>query len=269
MPTLRLYQIDAFTRRLFGGNPAAVCPLEDWPDDETLQAIAMENNLSETAFVSTAGATSPGAFRLRWFTPRKEISLCGHATLASAFVLFRELGYREAVARFETMSGELRVRREDDGLLVMDFPARGLEPAPELRAAVRDALGAAAVEVFRVAPGRNVVAVFEDEAAVRAVRPDFARVAALPGAIGLTAPGATSDCASRYFHPNAGVPEDPVTGSIHCALVPYWAARLGKSRIHARQVSPRGGELFCEDQGARVIIAGYAVKYMEGAITLG
>jgi PhzF family phenazine biosynthesis protein len=271
MPTFRLYQIDAFTRRLFGGNPAAVCPLEHWPDDATLQAIAMENNLSETAFFSTAGAAAPGAFRLRWFTPRKEISLCGHATLASAFVLFRELGYREAVARFETMSGELRVRREeggpDDGRLVMDFPARGLEPAPELLAAVRDALGAAAVEVFRVTPGRNLVALFGDEAAVRGVRPDFARVAALPGALGITAPGETSDCASRYFHPNAGVPEDPVTGSIHCALVPYWAARLGKTRIHARQVSGRGGELFCEDQGARVQIAGYAVKYLEGAIT--
>jgi predicted PhzF superfamily epimerase YddE/YHI9 len=165
------------------------------------------------------------------------------------------------------MSGELRVRRDGE-LLVMDFPARGLEPVPELASALGEALGAAPVEVFGVTPGRNLVALFEDEATVRAVRPDFGLVAALPGAVGITAPGETSDCASRYFHPNAGVPEDPVTGSIHCALVPYWSSRLGKRRIHARQVSPRGGELFCEDRGARVIIAGYAVKYMEGTITL-
>jgi PhzF family phenazine biosynthesis protein len=263
MLTLRLYQVDAFTRRVFGGNPAAVCPLEGWPDDGTLQAIASENNLSETAFFSPEG----DAFRLRWFAPRKEVSLCGHATLASAFVLFAELGYREEVVRFQTMSGELRVRRDGE-LLAMDFPAKRLEPAPDRAAALLDALHVAPSQVFAVVPGSTVVALYEDEETVRSIRPDFSRLAGLPGAVAITAPGRDSDCASRFFYPAAGLPEDPVTGSIHCSLVPYWAARLGKKAIHARQVSPRGGELFCEDRGERVIIAGHAVKYMEGTIAL-
>ncbi len=271
MATLPIYHVDAFTRRLFGGNPAAVCPLQSWPDDATLQAIAAENNLSETAFFAREkadpGAPGGAAFRLRWFAPRKEMSLCGHATLASAFVLFTELGYGEPEVRFETLSGELRVCRDGERL-AMDFPAKRLEPAPDMARALREALGSAPVEVFRVTPGRTLVALYDDEETVRAIRPDFARVAELPGALGITARGRDADCASRFFHPAVGVPEDPVTGSLHCALVPYWAARLGKKQIHARQVSPRAGELFCEDQGARVIIAGYAVKYMEGTITL-
>jgi PhzF family phenazine biosynthesis protein len=266
MPTLRIYQVDAFTRRLFGGNPAAVCPLESWPDDATLQAVAMENNLSETAFFAPEDASGK-VFRLRWFAPRKEMSLCGHATLASAFVLFTELGYAEPEVRFETLSGELRVRRDGERL-AMDFPAKGLEPAPDMAGMVADALGCAPADVFRVTTGRGFVALYEDEAAVRDARPHFARLAELPGSVGITAPGVDSDCASRFFHPAAGVPEDPVTGSLHCALVPFWAARRGKPQIYARQVSARGGELFCEDRGARVGIAGYAVKYMEGAITL-
>jgi PhzF family phenazine biosynthesis protein len=206
-------------------------------------------------------------FRLRWFAPRKEMSLCGHATLASAFVLFTELGYAEPEVRFETLSGELRVRRDGERL-AMDFPAKGMERAPDMAGALSEALGRAPAEVFRVTPGRGFVALYEDEQTVRDARPDFARVTELPGSVGITAPGRESDCASRFFHPAAGVPEDPVTGSLHCALVPFWAARLGKKQIYARQVSARGGELFCEDRGARVGIAGYAVKYMEGAITL-
>ncbi|MGE5602551.1 MAG: PhzF family phenazine biosynthesis protein [Nitrososphaerales archaeon] len=267
MLILRLYQIDAFTRQVFGGNPAAVCPLEAWPDDGTLQAIASENNLSETAFFSPEGGPGGRSFRLRWFAPRKEVSLCGHATLASAFVLFNELGYREEVVRFETMSGELRVRRDGE-LLGMDFPAKQLEPALDRAAALLDALHVAPSQVFAVVPGRTLVAVYEDEETVRLIRPDFNRLAELSGPVAITAPGRDSDCASRFFYPAAGLPEDPVTGSVHCSLVPYWAARLGKKSIHARQVSPRGGELFCEDLGERVIIAGHAVKYMEGTTAL-
>ncbi len=263
MPTLRLYQVDAFTRRLFGGNPAAVCPLDDWPDDPTLQAIAAENNLSETAFFSPEG----DAFRLRWFAPRKEISLCGHATLASAFVLFTELGFRGEVVRFLTLSGELSVRRAGE-LLAMDFPAKRLAPAPDQAPDLLEALHIPPSQVFAVVPGRTLVALYEDEDTIRAIQPDFARLAQLPGAVAITAPGRASDCATRFFHPAAGIPEDPVTGSIHCSLVPYWAQRLGKPAIHARQLSPRGGELFCEDRGDRVILAGYAVKYLAGSLHL-
>ena len=233
MTRLPIYQVDAFTRDVFGGNPAAVCPLESWPDDATLQAIATENNLSETAFFAPEGAPGSGTYRLRWFAPRKEMSLCGHATLASAFVLFTELGYGEPEVRFQTLSGELRVARDGE-LLTMDFPAKGLEPAPEMAGAVRDALGSAPSEVFRVTPGRTLVALFDDEETVRGVRPDFGRVAELPGPVGITAPGGDSDCASRYFHPAAGVPEDPVTGSLHCAL----GALLG--RAPGQEIHPRG-----------------------------
>lgn len=271
MITLRLYQIDAFTRRLFAGNPAAVCPLSSWPDDATLQAIAAENNLSETAFFSPEACPDDGCFRLRWFAPRKEMSLCGHATLASAYVIFNELAYWEEAIRFDTMSGPLTVRRAGDGLegaFVMDFPAKTLAPAPEHAPALHAALHVAPSEVFAVVPGRSLVALYDDEDTIRAIQPDYTRLAQLPGAVAITAPGRTSDCASRFFHPAAGVPEDPVTGSLHCSLAPYWAARLGKPTIHARQVSPRGGELYCEPRGDRVSIAGYAVKYMEGTILL-
>lgn len=267
MSVLPLYQIDAFTRSIFSGNPAAVCPLDTWPDDATLQAIAAENNLSETAFFAPEGGPGSDTFRLRWFAPRKEISLCGHATLASAYVLFHELGYRGAAVRFQTMSGELSVRQDAD-LLVMDFPAKQLLPAPDRATALLEALHVAPSQVFAVVPGRTLVALYEDEETVRTIRPDFGCVAQLPGAAAITAPGRDSDCVTRFFHPAAGVPEDPVTGSIHCSLVPYWAARLGKPKIHARQLSPRGGELFCEDRGDRVTLAGHAVKFMAGAITL-
>ena len=260
MPAIRVYQIDAFTRRVFGGNPAAVCPLETWPADVTLQAIAHENNLSETAFFAPEGES----LRLRWFTPVKEVRLCGHATLAAAFVIFSELERTREMVRFETLSGPLWVHRAGDGLR-LDFPARQLEsfdPPPELLQGLKNP----PQQVFAVVGGRSLVCVYADEAEVRSIQPDFAIMAALGRSVGITAPGKTSDCASRYFAPHAGIPEDPVTGSIHCALVPYWARRLGKREIYARQVSHRGGELFCEDRGDRVSIVGYAVKYMEGVI---
>jgi PhzF family phenazine biosynthesis protein len=265
MPSLKLYQIDAFARHVFAGNPAAVCPLEAWLDDATLQAIAQEINLSETAFFAPEG----NDLRLRWFTPVKEVRLCGHGTLASAFVIFTELDPTLEMVRFETLSGRLWVRRDgerrDGERLVMDFPSRRLEgcdPPGEML----QSLNIAPQQVLEVTGGRTLVAVYADEQEVRSVRPDFAIMARLGRAVGITAPGDSSDCASRYFAPHAGVPEDPVTGSLHCALVPYWAARLGKREIYAKQVSRRGGELFCEACGDRVQIAGYAVKFMEGLV---
>lgn len=262
MPALRLYQIDAFTRHLFAGNPAAVCPLESWPDDELMQAIAQENNLSETAFFVPEGE----GFRLRWFTPVREVSLCGHATLASAFVIFTEIDRGRDDVRFETLSGPLWVRRDGERI-AMDFPARRLEPL-EAPAELVEGIHKEPRQVWAVAPGRSIVLVYDREEEVRSIWPEFGHLAALGRSVAVTAPGDHSDCASRYFAPHAGVPEDPVTGSIHCALVPYWAARLGKKEIYARQVSRRGGELFCEDRGQRVAIAGYAAKYLEGIVQI-
>lgn len=255
-----LYQVDAFASRVFTGNPAAVCPLEAWLPDATLQSIAAENNLAETAFLVGRG----GAYELRWFTPLTEIDLCGHATLASAHVIFRflEPGLREV--RFRTKSGLLSVASDGDRL-ALDFPSRPgvpCEPPPGLAAA----LGASAREVYKA---RDHMAVFATEAEVRALRPDADALRRLDCfAVIATAPGGAADFVSRFFAPGVGVPEDPVTGSSHCTLVPYWARRLGRSRLHAQQVSERGGELWCDDLGERVRIAGHAVLYLEGRITL-
>ncbi len=259
---LRLYQIDAFATELFRGNPAAVCPLEKWLPDGTLQAIAQENNLAETAFF----VPQNGEFHLRWFTPRLEVDLCGHATLASSFVIFTELDRGRQSVEFASRSGPLIVRRNGD-LLTMDFPAWGLSRLNEPPAALVEGLGKEPKEIFSVTPGRNYFAVYNSEAEVLSLRPNFARLEELhPHGVIVTAPGDNSDCASRYFAPSYGIPEDPVTGSIHSALTPYWGKRLNKTKIHARQVSPRGGELFCEDKGGRVYISGHAIKYLEGTI---
>jgi PhzF family phenazine biosynthesis protein len=255
-----LYQIDAFTGRLFAGNPAAVCPLEEWLDAATMQAIAAENNLSETAFFVRRG----GVYDLRWFTPTLEVDLCGHATLASAFVVFEFLDRTAEAVRFETRSGELVVRRQD-GLLAMDFPARPPGPcAPD--AALAAALGKAPGELWQ---SRDYLAIYDSEEDVRSLAPDMKALAAVGHfAVCATAPGRDADFVSRFFAPARGVPEDPVTGSAHCTLTPYWAARLGKAHLHALQVSARGGELFCHHRGDRVEIAGRAVRYLEGFITL-
>ena len=255
-----LYQIDAFTGRLFGGNPAAVCPLEDWLDDATMQAIARENNLSETAFFIDRGDYHD----LRWFTPASEVDLCGHATLATAFLLLDELGVGGDVVHFETRSGRLTVRRDGDRL-AMDFPAAPPEPCAEPDG-LAAGLGRAPDAVLAAA---QYLAVFSTEAEVRAIEPDFARIAGLDRrAVIATAPGEEADFVSRFFAPKIGIPEDPVTGSAHCVLVPYWAQRLGKTCLTAHQVSARGGELWCEDRGERVVIAGHAVKYLEGIIEI-
>jgi PhzF family phenazine biosynthesis protein len=253
-----IYQVDAFTGRLFAGNPAAVCPLEEWLDDATMQAIAAENNLSETAFFVRRGES----FDLRWFTPAVEVDLCGHATLASAFVVFEYLDRAAEAVRFETRGGTLTVRRREE-LLAMDFPARPPQPSPP-NAALATALGRAPTELWT---SPDYMAVYDSEDEVRSLAPDMQAITALGGAsVMVTALGKDADFVSRFFAPACGVPEDPVTGMAHCTLTPYWAKRLGKPELHALQVSARGGELFCRDLGDRVEIAGRAVKYLEGSI---
>ncbi len=257
---LPLYQVDAFASEVFRGNPAAVCPLEACLPDRTLQNIAAENNLSETAFLVPRAAD----FDLRWFTPITEVDLCGHATLASAFVLFTERGIKSDSIRFHSRSGLLTVSR-DAGLLTLDFPSRPAAccVAPE---ALLRGLGANPQEGLKA---RDYLAVFNSEAEVRALKPDFGVLQSLDSlGIIATAPGDDCDFVSRFFAPAAGINEDPVTGSAHCTLIPYWAKRFGKTRLHARQVSRRGGELFCEMAGDRVRIGGKAVLYSRGEIYL-
>jgi PhzF family phenazine biosynthesis protein len=256
------YQIDAFTGAVFAGNPAGVCLLDDWLEDATLQAIAAENNLSETAFLVRGGQ----GYGLRWFTPKAEVDLCGHATLASAFVVFTRVQPALDVVAFESKSGTLTVSREGD-LLAMDFPSREARPCSSVPSELVRGLGAAPDEVLLSV--RDCLAVFSDEKAVAALRPEMAELSRLDQmGIIVTAPGSECDFVSRFFAPKVGVPEDPVTGSAHSTLIPYWAGRLGKTRLHARQISERGGELFCEHRGDRVTIAGRAVAYLEGKITL-
>ncbi len=255
-----LYQVDAFTDRLFGGNPAAVCPLQNWLPDSTLQAIAAENNLSETAFFLRDGAD----YALRWFTPTVEVDLCGHATLASGFVVMRFLDPQRRSVSFHTdKAGTLTVTERGD-LLAMDFPARPADPA-EPPPGLLAALGGAPREVLRA---RDCLVVYDSAAEIAALKPDLAALAKVDcWAAIVSAPGEDGiDFVSRFFAPAQGVPEDPVTGSSHCTLTPYWAERLGKTELEARQLSRRGGALRCSLNGDRVGIAGRAVLYLEGQI---
>jgi PhzF family phenazine biosynthesis protein len=258
-----IYQVDAFTQRTFAGNPAAVCLLGDWLPEETMQAIAFENNLSETAFL-VPDRRDPETYAIRWFTPAAEIELAGHPTLAAAYVVFHYLEPGRTSVRFSYAGGTLNVRQEGQHL-AMDFPARPARPVDQVPG-LTAALGATPEALLRA---RDPMAVFGDEAAVRALSPDFRALAALGfhGYI-VTAPGDDCDFVSRFFAPSQGVDEDPVTGSAHCTLVPYWSERLGKAQLHARQVSRRGGELWCEDRGERVTLAGAVAPYMEGHLTL-
>jgi predicted PhzF superfamily epimerase YddE/YHI9 len=258
-----LFHVDAFTAAPFRGNPAAVCPLRHWLDVEILRSVAAENNLSETAYFVPRGDN----YELRWFTPRCEAKLCGHATLASAFVLLQILAPERESVRFETrFSGSLSVWR-DANLLAMDFPALRPWPCAEPPAALIEGLGKAPATVVRVED--NYFAVYECEDDVRAMRPDLRLLEQLhPAGVAITAPGHASDFVSRYFAPSYGIPEDPVTGSTHCSLAPYWAERLGKSTLHARQVSERGGELWCELNGERAILKGSAVLTLRGELLI-
>jgi PhzF family phenazine biosynthesis protein len=263
MPRLRLFQVDAFTSRRFAGNPAAVVPLATWLDDETLQAIGNENNLAETAFF----VPENDAFRLRWFTPEVEVKLCGHATLASAFVLFTELEPGRQEVRYETLSGQVGVRSASDRL-VLDFPRWSIDTPDEVPDALLEALNAKPLEVLSTAEGSNFLVVLGQESEVRALNPDLGLLRSLNAGVIVTAAGARCDCVCRYFAPSFGVDEDHATGSIHCALAPYWAERLRRNTVHSRQLSPRGGELFCEVIGHRVEIGGRAVKYLDGWIDI-
>ena len=262
MPTLPLYQVDAFTDRRFAGNPAAVVPLETWPPDATLQAIAAENNLPETAFI--APTKGDADYDLRWFTPTVEVDLCGHATLATAFVLATVLGVAAERVTFATRSGELAVTRDGD-IHTLDFPAN--PPKPVTNAApFADALGATPQAVLR--GGQFGLAVFPDEATVAGLAPDMGRVAAMTDLLGIiaSAPGDTADVVSRFFAPQAGIPEDPVTGAAHTVIGPYRAERLGKPALHARQISARGGDLRVTPAGERVHIGGQCALYLDGRI---
>lgn len=257
---IRQYQVDAFASRPFEGNPAAVCPLEAWLDDTVLLAIAEENNLSETAFFVPAEK----GFHLRWFTPVSEVDLCGHATLATAHVIFRHLGHTGHAIEFDTRSGVLTVEKTGDRLR-MNFPASPPERVDVPELLVRG-LGLRPVEV-RAAD--DYMAVFDSEESILAIRPDHACLSRLDmrGVI-VTSPGSQFDFVSRFFAPKYGIPEDPVTGSAHCILAPYWAGRLGKPALRAKQLSRRGGLIDCEVSGDRVLLSGQAVTFLQGEITV-
>jgi PhzF family phenazine biosynthesis protein len=255
---LPLWQVDAFASQRFKGNPAAVVPLGEWLPDETLQAIAAENNLSETAFLVAHGDD----YAIRWFTPAQEVPLCGHATLGSGWVVLNRLEPGRAAVTFHSQSGPLKVVRDGERL-AMDFPALPVEPSAGNRALV-DALGLAPKALFE---SYQWLAEYASEDQVRALKPDLAALGKVDifGVI-VTARGKDCDFVSRFFAPAAGIPEDPVTGSAHSRLVPYWAKVLGKTKLHARQISARGGELWCELKGERVTMAGHVAAYLEGTI---
>jgi len=255
-----IYQIDAFTVQVFSGNPAAVCPLVEWLPEPTMQGIVAENNLSETAFFVKKGDN----YELRWFTPTSEVDLCGHATLASAYLILTKLEPTKSAVRFQTKSGDLTVTREGK-LLALDFPtqpASTCQPPFEL-------LSGLGVQPEEVLKAREYLVLLVTEDAVKNLKPDFSELSRLDQAsVIITAPGREVDFVSRFFAPGFGIPEDPVTGWAHCTLIPFWSKRLNKTKLVARQVSARGGELFCEDKGERVKIAGKAVLYLEGEITI-
>ncbi len=260
---LPVFHVDAFTAKPFGGNPAAVCPLPDWLDDDLLRAVAAENNLSETAYLVPRG----DQYDLRWFTPRCEAKLCGHATLASGLVILQILAPGSNSVGFQTrFSGKLTVSRDGD-LMAMDFPAKVPWACANPPAALLDGLGIAPSSVMQIED--DYFAVYEDAETIKRIRPDFRLLEKLhPAGVAITAPGEDSDFVSRFFAPSYGIPEDPVTGSTHCSLGPYWGERLGKTSLHARQVSQRGGELWCELKGDRVIIKGNAVLTLRGELSI-
>ncbi len=266
MSELTMFQVDAFADGVFEGNPAAVVPLESWLSDELMLSIAAENNQAETAFFVREG----DGYGLRWFTPAAEVPLCGHATLASAHVLFTHLGFGAPEIVFQTKSGPLTVSRDGD-LYVMDFPANAPKPTmvPE---GIAEVLGARPSMVLK---SKSILAVFDDMRQVAALQPDIARLTGFCNEMGMgliaTAPGDEAsgwDCASRFFAPHVGIVEDPVTGSAHTVIVPFWAKRLGKDDVTARQISKRGGTLFCTVNGDRIVMRGRAVDYLKGTITV-
>ncbi len=255
---MKLYQVDAFTDHVFGGNPAAVIPLKEWLSDDKMQSIAMENNLSETAFFVKDG----DCFHIRWFTPTMEVDLCGHATLASAHVIFNHMKYKEEILKFKYNDGWLTVRKEKD-LLQMDFPSSILLDT-DISNLVVKGLGKKPILAKKA---RDLMVLFNSEEDILDLKPDFTTLAQIDhlGVIA-TAPGKKADFVSRYFGPRAGINEDPVTGSAHCMLVPFWAERLNKNIMYAMQLSSRVGHLYCEYKNDRILISGHAVTYLNGEI---
>ncbi len=263
--TYSLYQVDAFTGNLFGGNPAAVVPLQKWISDELMQQVAMENNLSETVFFVPSEKKGTD-FDIRWFTPEIEINLCGHATLASAFVLFNILGFEKNLIRFNSKSGLLEVGNKD-GLIVLDFPSWKPERTDDYPENLAEILGGA--EIVAVYKHRDLLVELMDEKAVKNCSPDFSMMKRQVDKMIITAPGKKADFVSRFFAPGVGIDEDPVTGSAHSQLIPFWSEKLGKRKMHALQLSKRGGEIWCEQLNEfRVSMAGKAVFYMKGEFTL-
>ena len=256
---LTIYQVDAFTSEVFKGNPAAICPLDRWLAVELMQKIALENNLAETAFF----VKKDDVYEIRWFTPTFEIDLCGHATLASAFVIFEILKAETETIKFHShKSGELSVEKKGD-CLILDFPSRPVSKT-EIPESLIEAIGKEPKEIFKA---RDYFLVYENEQEILEIAPDFTQLLKIDahGFI-VTAKGDSSDFVSRFFAPEVGVFEDPVTGSAHCNLIPFWAERLGKTEMYAKQISARGGELFCELKGDRVKIGGNAILYLKGEI---
>ncbi len=257
---LQLYQIDAFTDKLFGGNPACVVPLDSWLPDEILHQIARENAVAETAFFIHEGDN----VHLRWFTPEIEMDLCGHATLAAAHCLKEILGYKGEVINFQTLSGKLTVTT-DSGLYIMDFPSR-MPTVVALPPNIYDSLNIKPIEVYQ---SRDYVLVYGSETDIRNIKINrmlFDQINLDPGGVVVTAIGDECDFVSRFFTPQASILEDPVTGSAHCSLIPFWAKRLDKKKLYARQISERIGTLYCEDNGDRVLISGEAIIYSSGNI---
>lgn len=257
---LSIYQIDAFSSCVFEGNPAAVCPLDEWLPDETMQSIAEENNLSETAFF----VPNDDGFHIRWFTPASEVDLCGHATLGSAYVLFNILGYNNEAIQFDSKSGILVVTKQDDWL-TLDFPKQ----PPVYCETPKEIVEAFNKEPIECMMSEDIIAVFENEIDIESANPDFEQLKKLDSrGVIITAKSMRYDFVARFFAPKYGIPEDPVTGSAYTQLAPYWASKLGKQKFKAKQLSSRGGELYCEILGDRVLISGKATKYMEGKITI-
>lgn len=262
---LKIYQVDAFTDILFGGNPAAVIPLAEWFDESIMQKIALENNLSETVFFVPFGNPEVADFEIRWFTPEVEINLCGHATLASAFIIFNYLHFDKPVIRFQSQSGILKVIKNDT-LLEMDFPAWNPVEFNDPPVNLKAALGG--VSIKGIYKNRDLLVELEDEDAVRNCEPDFALIKNTGYKIIITAQGKNVDFVSRFFAPTAGVNEDPVTGSAHSQLIPFWANKLNKDKMLALQLSQRGGTIYCGLASDRVIIEGHCVFYMKGEIEI-
>lgn len=263
MKTIKIFQVDAFTDRLFSGNPAAVCILEKWISDELMQNIAAENNLAETAFV----VPNIKQFEIRWFTPAVEVDLCGHATLASAYVLYNCLGYKEKeIVFYSPRSGQLKVTKQDE-LLFLDFPTDTIETSNNIEQ-IQKCIGIKPNEVYK---GKtDYIAIINNESEVKNLKPNLIETNKLPGrGLIVTAKGDSADFVSRFFAPQVGIDEDPVTGSAHTSLIPIWSKKLGKKDMQALQLSKRGGKLICINKGDRCLIGGFARLYMSGEIIIG